>query len=374
MRDLSKRLFGYGKRLYAETKDDDVGGAAAELAYRFFLSLFPLILFMAALGGFAADLFNVRNPTDDIMDALGDSLPSDAASVLRGQIDELVQTRSGALLSISILGAIWSASSGIGTIMKCMNRAYEVKETRPIWKRYLLNVGITILGGVFAVGSLIVLFAGQLAGTELAGEIGLEDAAATAFTLARWPVSLVLLIVATAFLYWAVPNVQLPFKWITPGAVLFIFGWLAMSVLFGLYVGNFGSYNATYGTLGGIVVLLIWFYFTAYLLLIGAELNAILAQESAPEELPQTAAEGATAETVPEHKKDEAREKSGVAGIATAPSTETSLGGGRNMPARQPDSQRVEPQPAPSLVVTLVALLVMAITFWRVSAATSDHQ
>jgi membrane protein len=366
----SKQLIDYGKRLYTETKEDDISGAAAELSYRFFLALFPLLLFIAALGGFAADLFDVRNPTDELMNLIGNSLPADAASVLRGQLENVVESRNSALLSVSILGAIWSASAGVGTVMKTMNRAYEVKETRKIWERYLLAVGITILGGLFTVGSLVLLFAGQVAGTGLARDIGFEDETASIFIIVRWPIAVVLLTVATAFMYWAAPNVKLPFKWITPGSVLFIAAWLAMSYLFTLYVSNFGSYNATYGTLGGIVVLMVWFYLTAYLLLLGAELNALLAQEAAPEKLPQTAAEGATTETVPPHKKEEARERSGVTGIATAPTSQVTDASGKSTTTVAPvTTGSLDHSRPPSKVVTAVALLVAALTFWRVASS-----
>lgn len=360
----TKRLIPYGKRVFKEIGEDDLSGAAAELAYRFFLALFPFFLFLAAMGGFVADIFGISNPTQEIMDLLGQSLPADAASVLRTELESVVESRDGALLSIGIAGAIWASSSGIGTIVKGMNRIYEVKETRPIWKRYLLNVGLTILGGVFAIGSFVLLFVGQLAGSQIAGELGLADETAAVIQVARWPAIIAMLIVATAFLYWAAPNVKLPFSWITPGAVVFIIGWIIMSIGFGFYVANFGSYNATYGTLGGIVILLSWFYLTSFLFMLGAEINAVLAQEEIPEKLPDTPEEGATPDTVPPHKEGEVRAKQGAgatAGLVSKPRA------GRLEKSRTTGPAAVaEPKAPVSKSVTALAMLVAAITFWRV--------
>ena len=123
----------------------------------------------------------------------------------------------------------------------------------------------------------------------------MEGAAATAFALARWPVAIAVMLVAVAFLYWAAPNAKLPFRWISPGALLATVGWIAMTFGFGIYVSNFGSYNATYGTLGGVVVTLIWFYLSGFVLLLGAELNAVLADEALARESPPALADSAEA-------------------------------------------------------------------------------
>jgi membrane protein len=168
----------------------------------------------------------------------------------------------------------------MGTIIKSMNRIYDVQETRPLLKKYALAVGLTALAGMSIVGALVLMFAGQFAGEELADEVGIGTAGL--FTLLRLPVAAALLLLGTAFVYWIAPNLKLPFRWISPGTVLFVAGWLLMSSLFGLYVANFGSYDSTYGALGGIVVLLAWLYFTSLLLLAGAELNATLAQHYEP--------------------------------------------------------------------------------------------
>ena len=160
--------------------------------------------------------------------------------------------------------------------MKAMNRAYDVKETRAFWKKYPLSIGLTLLAGSFAISAFILLVGGQLAGEKIAGALGIEGIFATLVNFARWPLVVALLLVAMAFVYWAAPNIELPFKWITPGAVLFTVVWIAATSVFGLYVANFSAYDATYGTLGSVVVLLLWFYLTGFIMLVGAELNAVV--------------------------------------------------------------------------------------------------
>jgi membrane protein len=273
-------LIDFGKRLKDEVSEDDVSGAAAELAYRFFLALFPFFIFLAALGGFVASLSGVDSPTDEIMDMVGESLPADSASVLRSQLESIVDEKNAGLLSIGIIGAIWASSSGVGALMKNMNRIYGVGESRKTPIRIAIALGLTVLGAGVMVLAFAVLFVGQLYGREIAGEVGLENTAAFLFSNARWPLAVVMILFAVAFLYWLAPNAEVPLRWISPGAVFFTVTWIIASIGFGFYVANFGSYNETYGTLGGVVVLLIWFYLTSFLLLLGAEINGVLAQQA----------------------------------------------------------------------------------------------
>ncbi|HXH21790.1 MAG TPA: YihY/virulence factor BrkB family protein [Dehalococcoidia bacterium] len=347
MKRNGKGLLSYGRRLAKEVSDDDLSGLAAELAYRFFLALFPFFVFLAAAGGLAADLAGVQNPADEVMDWLGDTLPEDASSVLRTEMEGVIEERDEALLSAGILGAIWAASSGVGSVIKGMNRVYEVKEARPLWKRYAMSVGLTVFGGLAIIAAFVILVGGQVGGLALAGEIGLRGAAAALFTLARWPVVVGLLLLAVAFLYWLAPNADLPFKWITPGAALFTVGWLLVSFLFGLYVANFASYGATYGTLGGVVVLMVWFYLTAFLLLLGAQVNAVLAREAAPSDVQ---------EGLPRASREHGRA--------------TGETGGRAAPERA-ESEMVTAsgprEPAPARIVPALGLLVAALTLWKVA-------
>jgi membrane protein len=261
---------------------DDVYGLAAELAYWFFLSLFPFFIFLAALGGFVAALLDVRDPTQQIVDLLGSTMPPDATRLVRPQIEQVVGTRNPGLLSLGVLGTIWTATGWASAIIKAMNRAYAVPETRPFWKTYLLAFGLMLLTSSVLVGAFVLVVAGEVFGRQIAAAVGLEGAFQIAVDVARWPAAVSLLLVGSAFLYGAAPNVNLGLRWITPGAVLFAAGWLVATSLFTQYVAVFGSHNATYGTLGGVAVLLVWFYLTAFILLAGAELNAVIDEQSEP--------------------------------------------------------------------------------------------
>jgi membrane protein len=290
-------VVGTGKRLFKEVGEDDLSGLAAELAYRLLMALFPFFIFLAALGGFVADIFSIDNPADRIVNDLIGALPADAASVLREQLDSILSSKNGALLSFGIVAAIWAASGAMNTVVKALNRTYNVKETRPFWRRYLLTVGMTLFVGIFFVAAFVLLFVGQIFAEDIAREIGIGGFAATLFSLARLPIVLVLLALAVAIVYWAAPNVKLPFRWVSPGSALFITAFVVFTIGFGFYVANFGSYNETYGALAGIVILLIWLYASSFILLLGAELNAVLAKEAEPEAIqePEDARERVTA-------------------------------------------------------------------------------
>ncbi|HEX5368582.1 MAG TPA: YihY/virulence factor BrkB family protein [Dehalococcoidia bacterium] len=270
-------------QIYHEVSEDDLSGGAAELAYRFTLALFPFFIFLAALGGFVASAFHIQNPTDQIMNQLGDSLPKDTASVLRTQLGSVIESHNAGLLSIGIVGALWSASSGIGALMKTMDRIFEVDETRSMVQRYAIALGLTVLGAGLMVVAFALFFTGQVYGPQIAGNIGLQGEAATAFTLARWPIAVAMILIAVAFLYWQAPNTDVALRWVTPGALFFAVVWLVATYLFGLYVSHFGSYNATYGALGGVVVLLVWLYLTGFVILLGAEIDSVLEQRYAEE-------------------------------------------------------------------------------------------
>ena len=284
MKLTKQNLIAFGKRLKTKVSEDDVSGRAAEMAYRFFLAIFPFFIFLAALGGFTASIFDVENPTDEVMSLVGDSLPEDSSSVLRTQLESVIEQRNPGLLSIGVLGAIWASSSGINGLMKNMNRIYAVGESRSMVMRYTISLGLTFMSAGLLVTAFIVFFIGQIYGTEIAGEVGLSETASTALTLARWPAAIALVIFAMAFMYWLAPNAPMKLQWISPGALFFGLTWVVASFLFGVYVSNFGAYNATYGTLGGIVVLLIWFYLTSFLILLGAEINAVLTEGVLAEE------------------------------------------------------------------------------------------
>lgn len=284
MKPRIRTLIDLGKRIKDKVSEDDLSGSAAELAYRFFLAIFPFFIFLAALGGFVASSIDVENPTDEIMELLGESLPSDTASVIRTQLEGIIDNQSGGLLTVGVLGTIWASSSAIGALMKTLNRVYSVAEDRNLIARYAIALGLTIMSAGTIVLAFVILFVGQIYGPEIAGEIGLEDTASWVISLARLPAAIMLIMLAMAFLYWMAPNTRLPLAWISPGAIFFTIAWLIATFGFGIYVSNFGSYNATYGALGAVVVLLIWFYLTAFLILLGAEINSLIVEKRLEDE------------------------------------------------------------------------------------------
>lgn len=274
-----------GKQFLREFKEDDLTGMAAELAYHFFLALFPFLLFLTALGGLIASLAGIDNPSQRVLDVFGGALPGDAASVVRTQVEGVVANRNPALLSVSILGTIWAASAGVGSLMKAMNRAYDIPESRPFWKRTALALAATVVGGLAMLVAVLVLVVGEVALSRIADSAGMGSAVELVIRYGRWPVVGMLLLAAISFVYWLLPNTGLPFKWVTPGAIASAILWVVVTIGFAVYVASFASYNATYGTLGGVVVLLLWFYLTSLVILAGAELNAMLDRERSREHL-----------------------------------------------------------------------------------------
>lgn len=276
-------LVPFGKKAVKEFGADDIGGLAAELSYRYFLALFPFFIFLAALGGFIAKAISVDDPTTRLMSLLGDALPADAKSVLEGQVRSVVDSQSVGLLSFGIIGALWAASGAMKSLIKALNRAYDVPETRPFWKSTGLAILMTLASTLGILGSIVVVIATSAWGTDIAASIGAGPALALALRIGQWPLIIGLLLVAVALMYWLAPNLDVPFKLITPGAALFVVTWLVATLGFGLYAANFSSYNKTYGTLGGVVVLLTWLYITNIVLLLGAEINALIDEEREPE-------------------------------------------------------------------------------------------
>lgn len=243
---------------------------AAALAYHGLLALFPFVIFLIALLGFlrAPDFF------DSVLEQARTVLPADAYQPLQDVTTEIQNQESGGLLSFGIVAAIWAASSGIRALMKALNTAYDVEETRPVWKLYLLSILYTVGLAVLAIAAIALMLLGPQAMQWLADQIGLGGAFVTIWTWLRWPVAVILLTLAAALAYYVSPNVEQPFALITPGALLAVIVWILASVSFSIYVSQFGNYSATYGSLGGVIALLFFFFISAAVLLLGAEINA----------------------------------------------------------------------------------------------------
>lgn len=263
------------QRTWAECNEDDVGGLSAELAYRSFLALFPFFIFAAALGGLIAHLAGVDDPTSWTLDTLGDSLPADAASIVSGQVRGLVRHPNAGLLSIGALGALWAASAGAATFLKAVNRCHDLPETRGWLERTGLALALTAGAGgglVLGIGALLAL---QLGAQDIADAIGAGGGLEVVLGIIRWPIALLFLVLALAFVYWLAPNKRERIRLVSPGILFAAIAIVLISGGLGYYVSNFGSYNKTYGALGGVVVLMLWFYLVSYVVLVGVKVDLV---------------------------------------------------------------------------------------------------
>ena len=258
------------RRVIAEIQEDDCLGRAAQLAYYFLFALFPFFLFLTTLLGYLP----IPNLLDRLMDMLGQMLPGEALQLVQENLHELVSGERGGLLSFGLLAALWTSSSAVTAIMDGLNRAYDVEEGRPFWKVRGLAILLTVGLSVFMIVSLVLLTFGPQIGGWIADQVGLGRVFQIAWNVLRWPLIVGLLIVALALIYYLAPDVEQSWQWITPGAVVAILGWLLASLGFAFYVNRFGSYNATYGSIGAVIVLLTWMYVTGLYVLIGGEINA----------------------------------------------------------------------------------------------------
>ena len=256
-----------------EFQEDECTDLAAGLTYYAVLSLFPALLVMISLLGVFGE---GRRTTDAVMDIVGELIPASAVDTIRPTIQQLVEAPSAGLaLLIGAVTALWTASAYVGAFGRAMNRVYEQEEGRPVWKLQPLQIVLTLAGLIVAAAVAFMLAVSGPVARAIGDAIGAGNAALTIWSIAKWPVILLLVVVSVAILYHATPNVKHPkFRWITVGAFLAIMTWIGASLLFGVYVANFGSYNRTYGALAGVIVFLLWLWITNLALLFGAELDA----------------------------------------------------------------------------------------------------
>ena len=252
--------------------DDDMMTYAAALAFRVLLALFPFVIFLLTLLG----ALGRTEFFDWLLGQAQTALPAQAASLIEGVINEIRGQPRGGLLSFSILFALWAASAGMRSLMNALNAAYDVAESRPAWKRYLLSILYTIGLAILLIAVMALMVLGPNVMQWLAGQIGLSQVVATLWTWLRWPVMVLLVLLSFAIMFKAAPNIDQPFRFVTPGSVISVVVWILASLGFSYYVANFGNYGATYGSLGGIVILLLYIFISAAVLLFGAEINATI--------------------------------------------------------------------------------------------------
>jgi membrane protein len=262
------------KRTVREFKEDNLTDWAAALTYYGILSIFPMLLALVSILGLVG-----TSATQPLLDNLKTVAPGPASQIFTSAITNLTKSQgaAGVLFVVGLLGALWSASGYVAAFMRASNSIYDVEEGRPIWKTAPTRLGTTlVLVLLLAITAVGVVLTGGLA-KQVGNLVGVGGDAVTVWNIAKWPVLLLLVSLMFAILYWAAPNVKQPgFRWISPGGVLGTVVWIVASALFAFYVANFGSYNKTYGALGGVITFLVWLWISNIAVLLGAELNAEL--------------------------------------------------------------------------------------------------
>jgi membrane protein len=262
------------KRTVREFKEDNLTDWAAALTYYGVLAIFPALIVLVSILQLVGE-----SATQPLLDELGKVAPGPAKEIFTSAIKDLQgnQGAAGVLFIIGLLGALWSASGYVSAFMRASNAIYDMEEGRPIWKTLPVRVGLTVvLLVLLAVTTLAVVLTGGLA-EQVGNLVGLGDTAVTVWNIAKWPVLLLVVSFMFALLYWAAPNVKQPgFRWVSPGGILAVVGWLIASAAFAFYVSSFSSYNKTYGALGGVIVFLVWLWISNIMILLGAEFNAEL--------------------------------------------------------------------------------------------------
>lgn len=258
------------RRTIADTLEDDCPGLAAQLAFYFFLAVFPALLFLVSLLAYVP----VGATIGTALARLEAILPAEIVTFMREQIEAAVSGSHGGLLTVGIAGAIWSSSSAVTAIITALNRAYDLDEWRSWWKRRLIAILLTIALAVFVVSAFALVVGGADLAEWLARRVGVDETFAAVWAVLQWPIAFALVVFAVDLLYHFAPNADTKWVWITPGALLATLLWLIASAGFKLYAQNFGAYGAIHGAIGTVVALMLWLYLSGLALLVGAELNA----------------------------------------------------------------------------------------------------
>jgi membrane protein len=302
------------RRTVRDTMRDGCFGLAAQLAFYFFLAVFPALLLMVSL----LALLPIDARAALALERLSTVLPSDGLAIVREQLTRVLQGPPGGVLTLAVAGALWSSSSAMTAIIDTLNHAYDIEERRPWWKTRLLAIGLTIAIAVLILVAFILVVGGGDLARWLAASIGAGDTFASVWTVVQSTVALALVVAALELIYYAAPNAESEWSWLTPGAVLACGLWVCASLGFKLYVRQFADFGAVYGSIGGIIVLLLWFYLTGLAILVGAELNAEI-EKALPERDRAARSEGRPRRLGPVAERAARRPPEPAGGIADAP-------------------------------------------------------
>jgi len=260
--------------LWHRIEEDDLPGLSAQLAYFFLLSLFPLLIVIFTL----LPYFPI--PHQDMLGMIKDFAPAEAMKLIEKNVNEIMNHRNGGLLSFGIIGTIWSASNGINAVVRALNKAYNVKESRSFIVSRVMAVLLTF-GMIFVFILAIVLpVFGREIGLFLFSKLGFTSEFIKLWNTLSWLTSAIILFLIFTGLYWISPNVRMRCRSAFPGAVFATFGWILSSMGLSFYVGNFSNYSLTYGSIGAIIVLMIWLYISAFIIILGGEINAYYSEKN----------------------------------------------------------------------------------------------
>jgi membrane protein len=318
------RFTDFCKRIYREYEHDAVADTAAQLSYYLLFSLFPFLYFAATLIAYLP----LQGSLDQLLARVRPMVPPQAMDLIDAHLRALVSQPRPRVLTLALAGSIWSASRGVDAVRRALNLAYDVTESRSWWRTQVAAMGMTFAGALMVLAGVAVLIAGGQVGFWLAGKLGIESYYVEVMRWLRWPLTALMIMTVAAMAYYFLPDVKQQFKFITPGSVLGTLLWLLGTWGFGQYVASFANYNVTYGSLGGVIVLLSWLYLSGFIFLMGGEVNAILEHAATtgkaagaraegekpapPDERPSAMPPGAA-------KDKEVAEESGVPAAKSAP-------------------------------------------------------
>ncbi|KXH78850.1 ribonuclease [Sporosarcina sp. HYO08] len=263
---------GFLKELVIRIKKADLTGLGSQLAFFFLLSLFPLLIFLITLLPF------LNLDEAQIFLFIRDYAPANVAALIEKTLGEVLGNRNGGLLSIGAIATIWSASKGMNALTKALNRSYGTEENRSFFITRGLSIVFTIMLIAVLIVALILPVFGHQVGVIAFSILGMEESFAAIWKVLRWGIPPILIFSVFSVIYWIVPNIKIHLMSVIPGAIFATIGWILTSLAFSFYVGSFGSYSNTYGSIGGVIVLMMWLYFSAIILMIGGQVNAVMTE------------------------------------------------------------------------------------------------
>jgi len=275
-------MIGIARETFREISKAQTTTLAAAMTYHTILALFPFLLLLAGLTSIVDTVFDVPDLTQKIVGQAAKAMPDDAVSVLEGFVNDVVQGQGGGAIFFGLVGSLWAASSAVSTAIKAMNSTYDVKEDRGFIKGKLVALGLTVVFSVLLLGATALAGLGGIMAGGIGDWLGWDPGFVTLWNWLTPVLSIAMVMAAVIILYKWAPHTNLTMRSVIPGAVLFLVVWLVFSVGFAFYISNFGSYNRVYGSLAAVIILLIWMYWSNLFLLVGAELNSVIARRHDP--------------------------------------------------------------------------------------------